>query len=254
MGRIAHKMGVRYGHDGLSVVFRDGNHQFAERILSKDTDRILTFLDYDAARWRQGFDTLEEIFEFAASTPYFNSAIFAYENRNHTSRVRDRKRAVYRGFLEWQESRSDLPAYPWADTSEIGGRRLDEDALLRIFAAFPEFEPEYASVMAEHELHCQAKQIFNGEIVSELTGLTGHELGHFMRELKTYISGSGDFNHWVADAGRGGEGLSSWCRSILTPGRRAIRLHEALEIPENLGRTTGLEPATSAVTMLCSTN
>ncbi|MTJ93608.1 MAG: hypothetical protein F8N36_12190 [Desulfovibrio sp.] len=183
LGRIAHKMGVRYGHDGLSVVFREGNYQFAERVVSKDTDRILRFLGYDPARWRAGFETLEEIYSFAASTPYFNPAIFAYENRNHIARVRDRKRAVYRGFLDWMETQSGLSAFPWPSTEELGGRRFDDTALARLLEAFPEFESEYLTVMADFATWRQAKDLFNGQVVGEITGLASRELGEFMREL-----------------------------------------------------------------------
>lgn len=204
LGRIAHKMGVRYGHDGLSVVFRDGNYQFAERVVSKDTDRILGFLGYDAARWREGFNTLEDIFAFAASSPYFNAAIFAYENRNHTARVRDRKRATYRGFLEWMEGCRDLPCYPWPDSAELGGRRLDNEALQRLFTSFPEFEPEYRAVMADFDLWHQAKPLFNGEIVGSLTGLKNQELGLFMRHLKEKTGRGPDFHRWLVEAGQAG--------------------------------------------------
>lgn len=210
VGRIAHKMGVKYGHEGLSVVFRDGNHQFAERVVSKDTDRTLRFLGYDASRWREGFDTLEDIYAFASSSPYFNPDIFAYENRNHIARVRDRKRAVYSGFLDWMENQSDLPAYPWPSTDERGGRRLDNAALTRLLDAFPEFGPEYLAVMAEFETWKQSKVLFNGEIVSVVTGLTGRELGEFMRELTADRSpafhahivrmGEADVVSWVRDS------------------------------------------------------
>ncbi len=216
LGRIAHKMGVRYGHDGLSVVFRDGNYQFGERVVCKDTDRILDFLGYDATRWRAGFDTLEDIFAFAASSRFFNPAIFAYENRNHAARTRDRKRATYRAFLEWMETTPNLPAYPWPSTGELGGRRLDEDALARLFAAFPEFQSAYREVMTDFEIWRQAKQLFNGTIVSSLTGLTDRPLGHFMRHLKGQMGQERDFHRWLVQMGKGGverwlmDEFSSW--------------------------------------------
>lgn len=211
LGRIAHKMGVRYGHDGLSVVLRDGNHQFAERVVSKDTDRILSFLGYDPARWRAGFDTLEDIFSFAASTPYFNAAIFDYDNRNHTARVRDRKRANYRGFLEWMEGRTDLPNHPWPSTTELGGRRLDAAALDRLFSAFPEFEHEWRAVEADFDAWRQAKLLFNGEVVSGLTGLTDRDLGRFMRHLKEIKEQGPGFHRWLA--GAGADGVRRWVES-----------------------------------------
>lgn len=209
LGRIAHKMGVKYGHEGLSVVFREGDYQFAERVVSKDTDRILRYFGYDPDRWHAGFDTLEEIYAFAASTPYFNPSIFAYESRNHAARVRDRKRVVYRGFLEWMERQSDLPAYLWPSTNELGGRRLDGPALARLLEAFPEFAPQYQVVMADFAVWRQAKDLFNGKIVGEITQLTDRELGEFMRTL-TDERGP-EFNSRIVALGK--IGVSEWVLS-----------------------------------------
>ncbi len=214
MGRIAHKLGVRFGHDGLSVIFRDGTHQFGERIVSKDIKRILGFLGYDATRWRAGFDTLDDIYRFAASSPYFNPAIFAYENRNHTARVRDRKRAVYRGFLEWMADRPDLPAYPWPSVQECGGRYLAPPALERLIDFFPDFSVTYRDVMDEFALWRQAKTLFNGEVLSALTGLNGHALGRFMQHLRQSHGNGTDFHRWLVQSGA--DGIQRWVMAELS--------------------------------------
>lgn len=67
VGRLYHKMGFKYGHNGLSLIFKNENYQYAELCFSKNIEQILAFADLDSQRFLQGFDTLEDIFSFAAS-------------------------------------------------------------------------------------------------------------------------------------------------------------------------------------------
>ena len=184
MGRIAHKLGLKYGHDGLWCVLREDTFQFDELLVSRDIDAIAAFLGYDPVRLQAGFDTLEEMYAFAASSPFFNAEIFAFHNRNHANRVRDNKRASYNGFLQWLDGQTGLPAYPWQSFEDRGGRVLDSEHQQRAFAHFPGFAAEHAAAMIRFDEHRQAKRIFNGEQVSAWSGLQGVELGRLMRPLK----------------------------------------------------------------------
>lgn len=185
MGRVAHRMGFKYGHEGLNFVFRtqDGN-VFREISVTKNPRIILEFLGYDFERWAAGFDTLEEIYTFAASSKYFNPEIYSYENRNHTARVRDRKRVVYSGFLEWMERQDNLPAYPWGERmSEVGGRKEHPEFLEKAFAMSFTFQHHYECARDDLEELEDFRTKYNGEIVREVTGLDGKELGKFMRHF-----------------------------------------------------------------------
>lgn len=210
MGRIYHKMGVKYGHEGLSLVFRSDNYQFSEENISKDTRRILEFGGYDADRFFEGFGDLEDIFKFAASTPFFNKSIYAFENRNHTSRVRDRKRMSYNQFVNWVETAPNLPEYPWVNESEIGGRIFPPPFLNRIFEYFPEFEETFENTMEEFERWKNAKTIFNGKMVGTITGLTDKDLGMFMKYLKERGRNMPDFRSWIIS--QGDVGINQWVK------------------------------------------
>jgi len=197
MGRVAHKLGFKFGHEGLVAAFRDNNYLYAHYVVSKDTTQILKFLGYDPERFFRGFDTLDEMYAFAASTSFFNKDIFAFENRNHTARVRDAKRASYNGFLAWLETQTDLPEYLWPSTSELGGIREKKEFTERAFTFFPGFEQAYSSIQEDHELWKKAKELFNGNVVSELTGLSGKELGGFMTHLKNRCPSNVSFPEWL---------------------------------------------------------
>lgn len=175
-GRIAHKMGLKHGHDGLTYTLRDGTHQFGELVLTTDFDKALTFLGYSSERFHQGFNTLEEIFQFTVSTPFFNRDIFLLENRNHAARVRDRKRKTYMEFLAWIDTQPNLPAYPFPEDKKAWFAYFQEH--------FPDFRDEYEEACAAKERINLVGTKFNGEIVSQWTGLTGKALGQVMRSFK----------------------------------------------------------------------
>ena len=184
MGRVAHKLGFKYGHDGLSFVFRDGTYQYAEVNLSKDHKEILSFLDYDYDRFVQGFDNLQQIFEYTTSSKYFNKEIYAFDNRNHASRIRDKKRKTYNEFLQWVETVDHLNAYPWADMREKFGREYKQEFVERAFQFFPDFKVKFEKIQADFEMWKKLKEKFNGDLVREWTGLENRELGNFMIKVK----------------------------------------------------------------------
>jgi hypothetical protein len=103
MGRIAISLGFKYGSFGL--VYRHyvngGNKKLGEILVSKDIDKILKFLGYDPIRYSQGFDNLEDIFEYVIDCKYFNPKYYYYENLNSTNRERNKKRKNYVKFLEY---------------------------------------------------------------------------------------------------------------------------------------------------------
>ena len=196
-GRVAHRLGFKLGHEGLSLVLRDDTYQFACIMVSKEYSTILRFLGYDSAAFFAGFDELVDIFAYAASSPFFNKNIYAYENRNHISRTRDKKRLSYRGFLDYINTRSGLPSYPYESMSELGGRVIKTEFLERAYQFFPDLKEKYDVAMLDHEKHNIFKTKFNGSLVSALTSLTGKELGGLMTQLRKEM-GSDQLN-WVLE-------------------------------------------------------
>jgi hypothetical protein len=102
MGRIAYKMGFRYGHEGLRI---DHNSSYGGKKLkiyiSHDPEQIFTFLGFDYNLFLNGFNTLEDIFRYVLFSKYFTSKIFQYESLNHQNKTRNKKRVNYKGFLQY---------------------------------------------------------------------------------------------------------------------------------------------------------
>lgn len=187
LGRVAHSMGLKLGHDGLSYSWREDTYNFRTEVICTDWDTILAVLGYDPARYAAGFPTLLSIFEFVASGRFFRPEIYQLENRNHAARVRDQKRKTYMAFLEWVAA---LPVpEPMAEISrpdayvvKVGKRFF----LPWIFTRLPDFAARYPQVMQEWEDAKEFKRRYNGTLVAGWLGITGPDLGAFMRWMKEH--------------------------------------------------------------------
>lgn len=179
IGRIYHKMGLKFGHDGLTLTVRDDTHVIAEISLSKNIDEILEIAGYDPVRYHQGFDTLEDIFNFVVSSPYYTYSIFDLDNRNYRARTRDRKRKTYTEFLKWAEERPGTYVY--------SGNKADY--LPRILHRFDKID-EYMAILKKYSRYLSVKEKFNGSIVMQITGIRGKELGAFVTLFRNIFSDS----------------------------------------------------------------
>ena len=127
IGRVAAAFGFKFAHDGLYILAWY-NHQGEERSVGRvkedgktndhaehkmeklfisNFDQALEFLGFDSSRFAQGFDTIDDILDFVASSKYFCKDFFLFENRNHDQRKRDVKRPTYTRALEYFDTLTD---------------------------------------------------------------------------------------------------------------------------------------------------
>jgi hypothetical protein len=69
-----------------------------------------------------------------------------------------------------------------------------------LFSVLPGFEPKFREVEARFNLVSNARERFNGELVARLTGLTGTELGAFMKKFREEMGGKEAVTNWVANS------------------------------------------------------
>lgn len=182
--------GLRFGNDGLSRSVKIDGRVLGVVTFTRDFDEALTFLGYDAVRYNQGFDTLEDMFEFAVSNPRFNTSMYQLENRTNRGRGQDKKRVTYQAFLAWMKDR-DLPEYDWASDST--------DWLELALDHFAGAREQYTALLASKDQSELIKQRYNGEVVASLTGLSRIELGAFMKAFKKHV-GEETFTAWLGEA------------------------------------------------------
>jgi len=189
IGRTAHRAGLSHRHDGLWFYVREGDYKFREICLTRHYGEALRFLGYEPATFTAGFETLEDIFRYVAGSAFFDRDIFLLENRNAQARIRDRKRKTYMEFLRYCADRPALPAYAYPE---------DKHAWLpRIAEHFPHFQGAYQQALRDIEKQRAAKARFNGEWVSQLTGLEGKALGMLMKHFRASFNSEDTLQDFV---------------------------------------------------------
>ena len=121
IGRVAAAFGFKFAHNGLYILAwyshkgeersvgrvkengktNDHAEYKMEKLFISNFDEALEFLGFDSSRFAQGFDTIDDILDFVASSKYFCKDFFLFENRNHDQRKRDVKRPTYLRALEY---------------------------------------------------------------------------------------------------------------------------------------------------------
>lgn len=206
MGRIADRMGFKYGWNGLWKQLGEGNNIYDTVLVTRGPEQIFSLLGYDYGRFKMGFETLENMFEFAASTPYFHRGPYQFENRNHKDRIRDEKRASYRAFVAWLENKPWLDKYTWTtyERNTLTEARKREKAAWMTVARnrFFDFSQRVSMSERTRQLATEAKKVWNGEVVRQVTGLSGKLLGAFMDRCRTAQSArlvDGNFDLWISE-------------------------------------------------------
>lgn len=127
IGRVAAAFGFKFAHDGLYILAwyshkgeersvgrvkeygktNDCAEHRMEKLFISNFDEALEFLGFDSSRFAQGFDTIDDILDYVASSKYFCKDFFLFENRNHDQRKRDVKRPTYTRALEYFDTLTD---------------------------------------------------------------------------------------------------------------------------------------------------
>lgn len=136
LGKIGHKFGVKYGHDGLWYLVREGDYLQDTFLLTDDPEKALAFLGLTAPE--TPFKTLEDIFAYVSSSPFFNAEYYlkSDSDKNATDRVRENKRPSYQAFLTWLAANRDrLPQFQPNRDKKVYFDRIEEH--------FPGFKAKY---------------------------------------------------------------------------------------------------------------
>lgn len=192
MGRISHKMGLKFGHDGLHLPLRDGDYNYATVLITRNYRDAISFLGFDNERYKQGFNDLNEIFNYVSQSKYFNKNIFLLdeENSNYKHRLRNVKRKTYTEFLDWCADKDNLTAFIYPENKE--------DWLPIVLKEFPGAKERVEFVNNEKEQIKIMHNRFKGENVTEWTGGYTHQaLGVLMKNVRKNFGTDMKFVDWL---------------------------------------------------------
>jgi hypothetical protein len=177
IGNIFHQLGFSYGHKGLYLKLE--NTKF---LLSTNTFDILNFLKYPIDGIEKVinpnlfFSTFEEMFEFAISTPYFNSAYYGDAFLNNENRTRNNKRNTWNKFRDFLQTKTFKNEF-------IPNKEIMKLKALKFFNK----EAEYLDLLYSEEINKIKKKLFDGNKISSITNLKNKDLGDFIIKFKNYI-------------------------------------------------------------------
>ena len=203
IGRILKYYGLTFGHNGLWIspfkntiisYIEDHKEEYdkyhvedhkigdiEDIILTRRPEEICKFIGLSYDRWKEGFLTKLELFEYIKSSHYFSPTIFMYSNHPQRSRLKTRK--MYEEFLislfgedkvnELKESKEST------DTKE-------NNQLEAIFHF--QKEDELKKSIDLYFLHYERKQKFNGNLMIQLLQVTNKELGSLIPSFKKHIN------------------------------------------------------------------
>lgn len=183
MGKTFHKMNLSYGWDGLKYKYRNFNGRNSHNIVvSKDPRKIFKFSGYDYDRYLNGFETIEEIFDFIVAGKQFHIDVFRMENLNHVDKKRNRKRKSYHAFLEYIEKLENKTPFQFERNKSFYLPIIDN--------YFPEANllKQIDVLDARDEINRQLSEKFNGRLVMEwIPDLEGKMLGNAMKNFKVFL-------------------------------------------------------------------
>lgn len=191
MGRIYHKMGLHYGHNGLSfwirqglfdknVAWSDNDHVYDKMVVSTNTKEIFELGGFDYDRWLKGFDSESDVADFIISSEYFDPKIYALENLNNINRVRNKKRGMYMRFLEKVQNK-EFPS-----KKKFLGKGVHS---LLFQKKFPQLKQAIDHYRFEYQVSSACKEKLNGDLVKLWLGTSdGPTIGKVMKWAKSQMT------------------------------------------------------------------
>lgn len=180
LGRIFHKFNLKYGEDGLKYVLRGYNDRVSKEIyLSRDMKQILGFLDLSYDRWAEGFDEVEEIFNYVINCKYFTSN--SYDEKYFNVRKRATERPDFNKFLDYLKKNGIEKNYSFYKEKELYIPMIEK--------YFPEskLSEKYKIHLFNQKIAKEVAEKFNGRTIMRVLNVTdGTIVGDRIGKIKAH--------------------------------------------------------------------
>jgi hypothetical protein len=189
IGKIAKRLNLKFGDNGLSYVFRREHSSYKrDFIISDDFEQICNFLGLDFERWKEGF-TYEEMFEWVIASPYFSANVYLEPTGDLKKRISQDRPAIvkFANYLKENNITSDFKSL------------LSENQVLEKIDVF--FGTSVTKEIEEEKIReatvSSIQEKFNGHLLIDLLGINGKELGNFISDFKKQFKSPDDFEKFI---------------------------------------------------------
>jgi hypothetical protein len=159
-----------------------GSQTLSTIYITKNMRNAFEFIGLSFDQWIKGFDSVEDIFDFVISSPYFDSDSFKFENLNAQNRHRFQRREIFCKFIEYVERIKVSRKIEWNSERD--------NYLPMIDSYFPEVGliTRISEIKMQEEKQRNTYKKFNGHIVMQQHPyLQGPKLGSSMSSFRQYI-------------------------------------------------------------------
>lgn len=195
IGVMYRHLGLRFGHYGVN---KEVYHpklkttKLGEINVTNDFNKALDFIGLDVEKFHKGFSNMNEIFEYVATSKFFNPEIYALETgiNDYKSRRRNAKRSTYSGFLKWiKENEKSLNRFNFKEANR-------KELIDKYFNSI-DYKNTYQGIIDDFEERINAKERIKGETLSEWTGLTHQALGMLSSKFKSQFKNDEELINYI---------------------------------------------------------
>lgn len=181
---VSHRpLGITCNDQGLHIrvaQIEPYNKKKALLYLTRDREEAIRFYGLDSDKYREGFATELELFDWATSGRFFSPAIFSKRVEKSNDRSRQTKRPMYRRFVE-----EYMPDHMDVNESKVCSRNEVLEEALKMF----DKHAQYEVMMAEHDAKEAEEQFWRD--VREILPVEGSSLTFVLKALRRWV----DFVH-----------------------------------------------------------
>ncbi|KAI9512422.1 hypothetical protein F5148DRAFT_1163196 [Russula earlei] len=188
LGRLAASVGLHLGELGLKMTSQALVPTYSSTfVLSSSIPDIFPFFELSLERWKAGFATMHEVFEWVASSRFYVHG----QVSDRVSRVKSRaNRNMYHAFFQWRDARESPDAENESqpqDVQETGDREAMIESVREEALTFFGKRDEHDALVQANERKVRLKAIWNGRKVGEWTGGNGRVVGRVMALMRQTI-------------------------------------------------------------------
>jgi len=194
LGKMYHKINLKYGFNGLSMVIRDLNDtkKLGHIIISTEGEKIFEFMGLSWERYQKGFGDEQEIFDYIIQSRFFDPEAFKFENLNHINKKRNKRRKGYGDFVKFVEDMEVKPKYSFDESDKTKHIKEIED----YFGTH--ITKEIEKLQEEEKIRSIITNKFSGKQVMEWASVSpGPEVGRHVEGFRNYIKESYNYNDYM---------------------------------------------------------